>query len=61
LFDGKIDACPKRAIMMTNEEILKGNSSMTEDSQYFKSGGDDRTEKYMAWTYVYFSVTKYSK
>jgi hypothetical protein len=45
LFDGKVDGCPKREISMTNMEVLEGNSPMTEDSQYFKSGGDDRTEK----------------
>ena len=31
---------------MTKAEIkIMGNKSMTEDSQYLKCGGDDRTEK----------------
>jgi hypothetical protein len=54
LFDGKVDVCPKKAVEMTNGVVLMGNSSMTEDSQYFKSGGDDRTEKYITWIYLIF-------
>ena len=47
--------------MMTNMAINEGNSPMTEDSQYFKSGGDDRTEKYMCMDIFIFQFTIYSK
>jgi len=36
---------PDMEMMMTKLEIPMGNSPVTEDSHYLKSGGDDRNEK----------------
>ena len=46
--------------MMTKTSVLKGNTPVTEDRQYSKSGGDDRNEKYIDMDIYYFSFTRSS-
>ena len=50
---------PKKE-MMTKTSVLKGNTPVTEDRQYSKSGGDDRNEKYIDMDIYYFSFTRSS-
>jgi hypothetical protein len=52
---------PNMEMMMTNKEKSKGNSPATGDSQYLKSGGDDRNEKCIAWIVQIFHLLHSTK
>ena len=46
---------PDMEMIKTNwEKTILGNSPVTEDSQYLKSGGDDRNEKWNSMDYKFF-------
>jgi len=54
LFDGNFDASGYGNDEDKLGKTILGNSPVTEDSQYLKSGGDDRNEKWNSMDYKFF-------